>query len=146
MEVETMYRYKLPIVIIIVNNGGIYGGFDAETYQEIRSNGDLSQMYVYMHAVLFAHLFYIGLCPIQWFYFILFFRTPPTALTVEARYEAMSKIFGHTGYFVKTIPELRQSLSDALQIKDRPTILNVIIGPSSDRKEQSFNWLTESKL
>lgn len=46
MEVETMYRYKLPIVIIIVNNGGIYGGFDAETYQEIRSNGDLSQMYV----------------------------------------------------------------------------------------------------
>lgn len=58
----------------------------------------------------------------------------------------MSKIFGQTGYFVKTIPELRQSLNDALQIKDRPTILNVIIGPSSDRKEQSFNWLTESKL
>lgn len=44
MEVETMYRYKLPIVIIIVNNGGIYGGFDAQTYQDMRSNGDLSQM------------------------------------------------------------------------------------------------------
>lgn len=72
--------------------------------------------------------------------------TPPTALTVEARYEAMCGIFGHSGYFVKTIPELRQSLTEALKIKDRPSMLNVIIGPSSDRKEQSFNWLTESKL
>lgn len=47
---------------------------------------------------------------------------------------------------MKTIPELRQSLNEALKINDRPTMLNVIIGPSSDRKEQSFNWLTESKL
>lgn len=55
-------------------------------------------------------------------------------------------MFGQTGYFVKTIPELRQSLTDALQIPDRPSIINVIIGPTSDRKQQSFNWLTESKL
>lgn len=46
MEVETMYRYKLPIVIIIVNNGGIYSGLDVETYNDIRSDGDLTQMYV----------------------------------------------------------------------------------------------------
>eukprot|EP00850_Spirogloea_muscicola_P000229 SM000001S04631 [mRNA] locus=s1:1303987:1308811:- [translate_table: standard] len=26
MEVETMVRYKLPIVIIVMNNGGVYGG------------------------------------------------------------------------------------------------------------------------
>lgn len=43
MEVETMYRYKLPIVIIIVNNGGIYSGLDKETYNELRSDGDLSK-------------------------------------------------------------------------------------------------------
>lgn len=47
MEVETMYRYKLSIVIIIVNNGGIYSGFDAETYGDIRSDGDLTKMYVF---------------------------------------------------------------------------------------------------
>lgn len=46
MEIETMYRYKLPIVIIIVNNGGIYSGLDAETYKDIRSEGDLTQMLV----------------------------------------------------------------------------------------------------
>lgn len=43
MEIETMYRYKLPIVIIIVNNGGIYSGLDAETYSDIRKDGDLTQ-------------------------------------------------------------------------------------------------------
>lgn len=44
MEIETMIRYKLPIVIVIVNNGGIYGGFDQATYDSIRSEGDVTQM------------------------------------------------------------------------------------------------------
>lgn len=73
-------------------------------------------------------------------------RTPPSALTVEAHYENLLNMFGHQGHFVKTIPQLEQSLQEALQVSDRPTILNVIISPSSDRKAQSFNWLTESKL
>ena len=25
MEIETMFRYKLPIIVIIINNNGIYG-------------------------------------------------------------------------------------------------------------------------
>lgn len=48
MEVETMFRYQLPIIILVVNNNGIYGGFDQETYSDIRSDGDLTQMYAYM--------------------------------------------------------------------------------------------------
>lgn len=44
MEIETMFRYKLPIVIIIVNNGGIYSGLDKDSYRELRSEGDLTQM------------------------------------------------------------------------------------------------------
>ena len=42
MEIETMIRYQLPIIIVIVNNGGIYGGFDEETYKSIRSEGDVT--------------------------------------------------------------------------------------------------------
>lgn len=39
-----MYRYKLPIVIIIVNNGGIYSGLDADLYNELRNEStDLTQ-------------------------------------------------------------------------------------------------------
>uniref|UniRef100_A0A1B0C4G6 2-hydroxyacyl-CoA lyase n=1 Tax=Glossina palpalis gambiensis TaxID=67801 RepID=A0A1B0C4G6_9MUSC len=40
MNLETMVRCKLPIVIIIVNNNGIYGGFDQETFNNLRSDGD----------------------------------------------------------------------------------------------------------
>lgn len=42
MEIETMVRYQLPIIIVVVNNGGIYGGFDEATYKSIRSEGDLA--------------------------------------------------------------------------------------------------------
>jgi 2-hydroxyacyl-CoA lyase 1 len=31
-------------------------------------------------------------------------------------------------------------------MKDAPTIINVMINPSADRKPQDFAWLTESKL
>lgn len=40
MEIETMYRYKLPIVIIVVNNGGIYSGMEKSAYDDLRSEGD----------------------------------------------------------------------------------------------------------
>lgn len=116
MEIETMVRYKLPIVIVVVNNGGIYGGFDAETYKDIREGGDLTQV------------------------------TPPSALTVETRYENLMTMFGLKGFFVREIPELQQAVKEALTYTDKPTIINVIINPSADRKPQTFNWLTESKL
>lgn len=40
MELETMERYKLPIIIVIVNNSGIYGGVDEETYKDLQAAGD----------------------------------------------------------------------------------------------------------
>jgi len=116
MEIETMVRYNLPIVVIVVNNGGIYGGFDRATFDSIRSEGDLTKV------------------------------TPPTALTVEAKYEKMMEIFGQNGYLVRDIPQLQTSLNEALTLTNRPTIINVLISPSSERKPQAFGWLTESKL
>lgn len=44
MEIETLIRYKLPVVFVIVNNGGIYGGFDQETFDAMRGAGDLTQV------------------------------------------------------------------------------------------------------
>lgn len=43
MEIETMVRYKLPVIIVIVNNNGIYSGFDKETMADIQSGGDVTQ-------------------------------------------------------------------------------------------------------
>lgn len=116
MEIETMIRYQLPIVIVIVNNGGIYSGFTAEDYKSIQSLGDPSLV------------------------------TPPTALNVETRYEQMMNMFGKEGHFVRTIPELENAIRESLIPTDHPSIINVIISPQADRKTQSFSWLTESKL
>lgn len=67
-------------------------------------------------------------------------------MTVETRYENMMGMFNMKGHFVKTVPELQKAVKESLALKDHPTIINVIINPSADRKPQSFNWLTESKL
>lgn len=47
MEIETMVRYNLPIIIVVVNNGGIYGGFDRETFDDMRKDGDLLKVYAF---------------------------------------------------------------------------------------------------
>ncbi|MEE6516755.1 hypothetical protein FKM82_026457 [Ascaphus truei] len=44
MEVETMCRYNLPIIVIVVNNNGIYSGFDEETWKEMLEAGDPASM------------------------------------------------------------------------------------------------------
>lgn len=116
MEIETMIRYQLPIVIVIVNNGGIYSGFTEEDFKSIQSMGDPSIV------------------------------TPVTALNVEVKYEQMMSMFGKKGHFVRTIPELQNAVLQALIPTDQPSIINVIISPQADRKPQNFSWLTESKL
>lgn len=56
------------------------------------------------------------------------------------------QLFGKKGYFCKTIPELQNAVKECLKVTDGPSIINVIINPTADRKPQTFNWLTESKL
>ncbi|KAK5641605.1 hypothetical protein RI129_010152 [Pyrocoelia pectoralis] len=116
MEIETMVRYKLPILIVIINNSGIYSGLDQDTYKDLRNVDQATQ------------------------------SLPPTSLSFATRYDNMMSLFGRTGYFCHTIPELQQSVKEALNVNDGPSIINVIISPSADRKPQEFNWLTSSKL
>lgn len=37
-------RYKLPIVIVIVNNNGIYGGLDKNTMKQLQDAGEATQV------------------------------------------------------------------------------------------------------
>ncbi|KAK9506620.1 hypothetical protein O3M35_008516 [Rhynocoris fuscipes] len=116
MEIETMFRYKLGIVIVIVNNNGIYGGLDSNLWEEIRKDGKATIV------------------------------SPPTSLTPNIHYEEMSNLCKGIGYFCNTIPQLQQALVNAFKTEDSPSIINVMINPSADRKPQTFAWLTESKL
>uniref|UniRef100_A0A1A8RHV0 2-hydroxyacyl-CoA lyase n=1 Tax=Nothobranchius rachovii TaxID=451742 RepID=A0A1A8RHV0_9TELE len=116
MEVETMCRYKLPVVIIVVNNNGIYSGVDAETWKEMAKLGDLTSV------------------------------APPVSLLPEARYDEVMTAFGGRGFLVRTVEELRSALQTSLSDWENPSLLNVLIDPSSDRKQQEFPWLTRSNL
>ncbi|KZC06969.1 2-hydroxyacyl-CoA lyase 1, partial [Dufourea novaeangliae] len=116
MEIETMFRYKLPIIIIIVNNNGIYGGLDTETFRQLQSSGEPTQV------------------------------TPPYSLTSETHYEKMLEMFGRKGYFCTTVQDIQRAVKSCLQVNDAPSLINIMINPQADRKEQKYNWLTESKL
>ncbi|XP_070768181.1 2-hydroxyacyl-CoA lyase 1 isoform X2 [Enoplosus armatus] len=116
MEVETMCRYNLPVVIIVVNNNGIYSGVDPETWKEMAKMGDLTSI------------------------------APPVTLLPEARYDEVMTAFGGRGFLVRTVEELRSALQLSLSDWERPSLLNVLIDPSSDRKQQEFPWLTRSNL
>lgn len=119
MEIETMVRYKLPIIIVVVNNSGIYSGMESSVLNEIRNS--------------------VGIEDITKV-------SPPGCLTSVTRYDNMMNLFGRTGFFVNTVPELHAAVKEAFKINDGPTIINVIIDTTADRKPQAFHWLTESKL
>ncbi|KYN00158.1 2-hydroxyacyl-CoA lyase 1 [Cyphomyrmex costatus] len=116
MEIETMFRYKLPVIMIIINNNGIYGGFDNETFKQIQASGEPTQV------------------------------TPPYSLTSETHYEKLMEMFGKKGYFCTTVEDIQQALKLSLKVVDSPSLINIMINPQADRKKQQFNWLTESKL
>ncbi|KAK7571911.1 hypothetical protein V9T40_014383 [Parthenolecanium corni] len=116
MEIETIFRYKLPIIIIIINNNGIYGGLDSETWDAINSTEENTR------------------------------TNPPTALTPLVHYENMLNMFNKTGYSCETPEQIQKALQKALQNKNEPSIINIFISPYADRKPQNFHWLTEAKL
>ncbi|CAL8291081.1 unnamed protein product [Merluccius merluccius] len=116
MEVETMCRYKLPVVIIVVNNNGIYSGVDPETWNEMAKMGDLTTI------------------------------VPPVTLLPEGRYDEVMRAFRGQGFLVRTVEELHSALQASLSYWDGPSLLNVLIDPASDRKQQEFPWLTRSNL
>ncbi|CAB1333845.1 unnamed protein product, partial [Coregonus sp. 'balchen'] len=126
MEVETMCRYKLPVVIIVVNNNGIYSGVDAATWEMMGKMGDLTTVSGF------------PLVKVCWSSSPL----PPVTLLPEARNDEIMKAFGGRGFLVRTEEELRSALQLSLSDWERPSLLNVLIDPSSDRKQQvrDFHW------
>jgi 2-hydroxyacyl-CoA lyase 1 len=100
MELETICRYRLPVTVVILNNGGIYAGVD-ESVQP----------------------------------------PPPTALSHNAHYEKVAEAFGGTGYYVERVADLRPALDKALSAGG-PSIINVRIAATANRKPQAHAWMT----
>ncbi|ERE90063.1 2-hydroxyacyl-CoA lyase 1 [Cricetulus griseus] len=116
MEVETICRYNLPIILLVINNNGIYQGFDADTWEKMLN---------FQEAVTAA---------------------PPMGLLPNSHYEQVMTAFGGKGYFVKTPEELQNSLRQTLEDASKPCLINIMIEPQSTRKAQDFHWLTRSNM
>ncbi|KOB65780.1 2-hydroxyphytanoyl-CoA lyase, partial [Operophtera brumata] len=138
----TMVRYKLPVIIVIVNNSGIYSGFSPEVMADIQSGGDIAQWYPVIIVIVNNSGIYSGFSPEV----MADIHTPPTSLSCEVRYEKMMELFGESGHLCRTTDEIKAALQKAVAVTDKPSIINILIDPQSNRKPQTFNWLTESKL
>jgi len=117
LDYETMCRYKLPVINIIINNNGIYGGVDKAMFDDITNSGQ-----------------HLGI------------SIPPSSLIPDARYEKIAKMFGGKGYFATTAPEIESAMKAALKEKDQPSVINIMIDPGADRRAQEFSWLSRSKI
>lgn len=117
LEYETAVRYRLPIICIVINNNGIYNGFDENSWKAFYQSGQ--------HEAL---------------------SLPPNALTPNARYDEISKMFGGRGFNVKTHAELAKAMKAAVAYIDGPCIINVNIDGMAQRKPQEFEWHTRAKI
>ena len=113
MELETAVRHRLPIVLVVINNNGIYQGLDKDVFADIE---DVAT------------------------------SAPPTSLLPEARYDLMAAALGAAAFLCRSQDEVRTAYAAALKETNRPSVINVLISPSSERKPQEFQWLTRSKV
>ncbi|XP_015995722.2 2-hydroxyacyl-CoA lyase 1 isoform X1 [Rousettus aegyptiacus] len=116
MEVETICRYNLPIILLVVNNNGIYQGLNADTWKEMLNGGDATVV------------------------------APPMCLLPNAHYEQIMTALGGKGYFVQTPEKLQESLKQSLADTTKPSLINIMIETQATRNAQDFHWLTRSKV
>lgn len=112
MEIETMARFQMDILIFVINNGGIYFGdsnseedWTKRQAQTVKGEPGLR----------------------SW------------ALGWEVQYDKMAKAVGGKGYFVRTPEELQKATIDGFKAKC-PVIVNVIIQSGIGQQKANFGW------
>ena len=59
------------------------------------------------------------------------------SLTANIRYEKYASAFkDFKGYYAQTTQDIKEALTDALKQTNKPSIINIAINPSADRKKQ----------
>lgn len=123
-EIETMSRYRLPIIVIVVNNGGVYRGTSdnspswGEDVWEADPEGKRSGVVL-----------------------------PSTALGFETAYHTVAEGLGGRGWRVRSEEDLEKAVKEAWGYTAGPSVINLIIESGSETKLE-FGWLgkKDSKL
>ncbi|KAL3465296.1 hypothetical protein BJX64DRAFT_275185 [Aspergillus heterothallicus] len=125
MEIETLARYRIPALIFVVNNSGIYHGDSAsesawKTLQDQTvSNNTKSEDAPEKKGLR------------------------STSLLYETRYEMLATMCGGKGYFVRNEEELEKATREGF-LNDSVTLVNVIVEPGIG-KEIGFAWQNQAK-
>jgi len=108
MEIETIVRYNLPIITVIINNSGIYSGFEAELYKDIVSEEDPS------------------------------ISSPPTSLLPGTGYHKMMEMVGGSGVVCSTAQDIRSAVKRAFGVDEATIInvmINPMAGRKAQQHE-----------
>ncbi len=125
MELETMARQGMDVLIFVMNNSGIYHG---DTFTKSEWDTLRSQTVANM-AGLDSEGKKTGL--------------RSTSLWYETRYETLAEMFGGKGYFVRTEEELETATLEGFK-ENRVVVVNVVIEPGVGRTI-GFAWQQQGK-
>ena len=118
MEIETMARYNMDILIFVLNNGGVYHGDsdDADTWLGMQKKTQAGDQKGGLRS---------------------------TSLGWEVQYEKIAEACGGLGFLVRTPHELEKATRVGFS-SEKVCVLNVIIEAGSGKKLE-FGWQASSK-
>lgn len=111
MEIETMQRHKMPILIYVMNNSGVYHGDTAN----VKDWELLQKQTTSDEAGLDVAGEKKGL--------------RSTSLWYETRYEKLAEMVGGRGFFVRTEEELANATTESFQEQEKVCVVNVVVEP-----------------
>ena len=118
MEVETMARYGMDILIFVINNGGVYHG-----------DSDDAESWLQLQGKTLQGLHRSGL--------------RSTSLGWEVGYEKIAEACGGVGYLVRTPEELARATREGFT-EGRPCVVNVMVEAGKGQKLE-FGWQAAAK-
>jgi len=126
MEIETMARYRIPALIFVMNNSGIYHGDSTseDSWKSLQNQTVTSDTKV-------SRPEEEGKKGLR-----------STSLLYETRYEQLATMCGGKGYFARTEEELEKATREGF-LSDSVTVVNVVIEPGIGKKI-GFAWQGDS--